>query len=176
MPNLPAPLHITDLLTLNDFYDAVATKVVFSSYHLVSSGEEGVQEVQHIFEKSVLPGDMIMTAQIAETPLTDNDTGLTRATFACTLMVLEKMGGGARTAAVKLAVRNRTWLKMLAVIGFIRSCAEYAAANSTASDELEISLHQDRLLPIGSIANATVQGWLIDIDVTIPINHYLFLE
>ena len=36
--------------------------------------------------------------------------------------------------------------------------------------------HQDRLLPIGRIANAQVQGWLLDVDVTIPVNEYLFPE
>lgn len=177
MSNLPYPMHITDLLTLKTFFRKVATQVGgFDSYHFVSSGEEGAQEIQHLFEKSILPAQRVLVAQIAETPLTDNATGLSRATLASTLLVLEKMGGTALTPAVKLAARNRTWLRMLAVVGFIRTCAEYSAATTQADDEVEFTLYQDRLLPVGRIANAQVQGWLLDIDVTIPINGHLFPE
>lgn len=175
MSNLPYPLHITDLLTLEVFFREVANRVGgFDSYHFVSSGEEGAQEIQHLFEKTILPGHRVLIAQIAETPLTDNSAGLSRATLASTLLVLEKMGGTPLTPAVKLAARNHTWLRMLRVVGFIRSCAEYSAQHSQADDEVEFTLYQDRLLPVGRIANAQVQGWLLDIDVTIPINGHLF--
>lgn len=177
MSKLPYPLNIVDLLSLETFFAAVATEVRgFDEYRYVSAGEEGAQEIQHLFEKSILPGQRILLAQIAETPLTDNATGLTRATFACSVLVLEKMGVTALTAAVKLEARNRTWLAMLRVVGKIRASAEYAAAMATEEDEVEFTIYQDRLLPIGRIANAQVQGWLLDVDVTIPVNGYLFPE
>lgn len=177
MSKLPYPLNIVDLLSLETFFSAVATQLGgFDAYHYVSSGEEGAQEIQHLFEKSILSGQRILLAQIAETPLTDNATGLTRATFASSLLVLEKMGGGALTAAAKLQARNRTWLAMLRVVGQIRASAEYAASMATEQDEVGFNIHQDRLLPLGRLANANVQGWLIEIDVIIPVNHYLFPE
>ena len=177
MSKLPYPLNITDLLTLERFFAAVATELgSFDEYRYVSAGEEGAQEIQHLFEKTFLPGQRILLAQIAETPLTDNTTGLTRATFASSLLVLEKMGGTALTPAAKLEARNRTWRAMLRVVGQIRRSAEYAASMAEESDEVEFTIYQDRLLPIGRIANAQVQGWLLDVDVTIPVNEYLFPE
>ena len=177
MSKLPFPLNIVDLLSLEKFFAAVATEVGgFDEYRYVSSGEEGAQEIQHLFEKSILPGQCILLAQIAETPLTDNATGLTRATFACSVLVLEKMGGTALTPATKLEARNRTWLAMLRVVGKIRASAEYAASMATEEDEVGFNIHQDRLLPLGRLANANVQGWLVEIDVIIPVNHYLFPE
>ncbi|MPR36916.1 hypothetical protein [Salmonirosea aquatica] len=177
MSKLPYPLNITDLLSLETFFAAVATELGgFDEYRYVSAGEEGAQEIQHLFEKVFLPNQRILLAQIAETPLTDNATGLTRATFACSLLVLEKMGGAGTTPADKLEARNRTWLAMLRVVGQIRQSAEYAAAMATEEDEVEFTIYQDRLLPIGRIANAQVQGWLLDVDVTIPVNQYLFPE
>ena len=177
MSNQPYPLNIVDLLTLNRFFDEAATELEsLDAYHFVSSGEEGAQEIQHLFEKTILPGQKILLAQIAETPLTDNSTGLTRATFASSIMLLEKMGGTALTPLAKLAARNATWLLMLRFVGFVRECAEYTAAHATENDEVEFTIYQDRLLPIGRIANANVQGWLVDMDVTIPVNGYLFPE
>ncbi|TDB69115.1 hypothetical protein [Arundinibacter roseus] len=171
------PLHIIDLLTLNAFFEAAAAKIDgLDAYHFVSSGEDGAQEIQHLFEKSITPGQRVLIAQIAETPLTDNATGLTRATFACSVMVLQKMAGIGLTALTKLEARNSTWKQILRMIGFVRTCAEYTAATATDNDEVEFRIYQDRLLPIGRIANAQVQGWLIEMDVTIPVNAYLFSE
>lgn len=172
---MQAPLDITDLLSLEAFYQATADELQLTDdYYFVSSGEEGSQELQTLFEKSIVPQQCIMLAQIAETPLTDNRAGLTRATFACSVMLLEKMGGTALTAKVKLEARNRTWLKMLRLIGFVRTCAEYTASAAEENDEVEFMIYQDRLLPLGRIANANVQGWLIDIDVTIPVNYLMY--
>ena len=177
MNNQPAPLNITDLLSLNTFFDAAADRVdTVDAYHLVSAGEDGTQEIQSLFEKSILSGQLVMIAQIAETPLTTNPTGLTRATFACSVMVLKKMGGTALTALAKLEARNDTWLRMLRFVGFVRTCAEYTASMATENDEVEFSFNQERLLPVARIGNANIQGWLVELDVTIPVNHYLFPE
>ncbi|GHB64214.1 hypothetical protein [Persicitalea jodogahamensis] len=175
MSKMPAPLDIKDLLGLEAFFEATAAHLgVADDYYFVSSGEEGSQEIQHLFEKSIVPNQRVMLAQVAETPLTDNSAGLTRATFASSVMILEKMGGSALTAKVKLEARNRTWLKMLRLIGFVRECAEWTAAHATEDDEVEFTIYQDRLLPLGRIANANVQGWLIDIDITIPVNDLMY--
>lgn len=171
---------ITDLVTLQQFFEhAVLTLGGVDIFQPLSVGPDGVQEMATLFEKNVLPGQVVCTYQIAETPLFDNAAGMTRATFACTVMLLRKMGGTVQTPSIKLEARNDTWKKMLRLIGLIRLASEWYASEVTEVEgedyEVIFNIFQDRLLPVGKIANANVQGWLVDIDVSIPVNSLMYV-
>lgn len=171
---------ITDLVTLQEFFDhAVRTLGGVDIFRPVSVGPEGIQEVAKLFESEVKSGQLVCTYQVAETPLMDNAAGLTTATFACTIMLMKKMGGGAQTTSVKLDARNETWKKMLRLIGLIRLASEWYASEVTEIEgqdyEVVFRFYQDKLLPLGKVANANIQGWLIDIDVTIPVNGLMYV-
>ena len=94
------------------------------------------------------------------------------------VIIAKKIDSGAMSPDVKLAVRNETWKKMLRLIGLIRLAAEYYSTNteeiSGESYDVIFRIFQEKLLPLGEIANAKVEGWLVDIDVTIPINDLMY--
>lgn len=170
---------IQDLITLEAFFKhAVRTLGGIDIFRSLSVGNDGIQEMAKLFETEVKPGQMICTYQCSETPLTDNESGLTKATFACTVMILKKMGGSTLTPEVKLVGRNDTWKKMLRLIGLIRLASEWYASEMTEIDgedyEVIFQIFQEKLLPVGKIANANVQGWLLDIDVSIPVNRLMY--
>jgi hypothetical protein len=180
MSNNTGMVVITDLITLQDFFEhAVQTLGGVDIFRPVSVGPEGIQEIAKFFESEVKPGQLVCTYQVAETPLSDNGAGLTTATFACTLMLMKKMGGAVQTPTVKLAARDATWKKMLRLIGLIRQASEWYATEVTEVDgqdyEVIFNIYQDKLLPLGKIANANIQGWLIDIDVSIPVNGLMYV-
>lgn len=180
MSNTTGMVVITDLVTLQKFFEqAVRTLGNVDIFRPVSVGPEGIQEISKLFETDVLPGKTVCTYQVAETPLRDNAAGLTTATFACTIMLMKKMGGGAQTPAVKLEARNETWKKMLRLIGLVRLASEWYASEVTEIEgqdyDVVFNIYQDKLLPLGKIANANIQGWLIDIDVTIPVNGLMYV-
>ena len=171
---------ITDLITLKEFFQhAVRNLPGIDISRALSGGPDGLQEMAKLFESEVKPDQYICTYQVAETPLTDNAAGLTCATFACTVMIIKKMGSAAITPDIKLAARNETWKKMLRLVGLIRLASEWYPANVTEVDgqdyEVIFNIFQDKLLPVGKIANANVQGWLVDIDVTIPVNGLMYV-
>ena len=170
---------VTDLISLQTFFEmAVNTLGTVDDFHAVSSGSDGVKEINSLFERTIKPGQTVAPYQVAETPLTDNAAGLTQATFACTLMIVRKMDSTVQTQASKLEARNDTWLRMLRLLGLIRQAAEWYAANVTEvagqAYEIEFRIFQDKLQPLGSIANAHTQGWLVDLDVTIPVNGLMY--
>jgi hypothetical protein len=171
---------IRDLVTLQAFFEQATTALrgidIFSP---LSVGNDGIQEMAALFEKNVKPNQIVCTYQVAETPLFDNASGLTVATFACTIMIVKKMGDRVLTPQVKLEARNETWLKMLRLIGLIRTAAEWYASEVTEVDgeayEVMFDIFQDKILPLGKIANANTQGWLLDIDVSIPVNKLMYV-
>jgi len=180
MANETGMVVITDLITLQEFFEhAVRTLTAVDVFSALSVGPDGVQEMAKLFETEIKSGQTVCTYQVAETPLTDNSAGLTLVTFACTVMILKKMGGSALTAAVKMQARNETWKKMLRLIGLIRQASEWYASEVTEVEgkdyEVIFNIFQDRLLPVGKIANANVQGWLVDIDVSIPVNGLMYV-
>ena len=179
MSNNTGMVVITDLITLQQFFEhAIRTLGGIDIFRPMSVGPEGVQEMANLFEKDVKEGDLVITFQVAETPLTDNAAGLTKGTFACTLMILKKMGSKAQQPAVKLEARNDTWKKMLKLIGLIRLASEWYASEVKEIDgepyEVIFNIFQDKLLPLGKVVNGNTQGWLLDIDVSIPVNSLMY--
>lgn len=171
---------ITDLISLTSFFEhAVTSAGGFERFTPTSSGPDGIQEIATLFEREVKAGEMVSIFQVAETPLMDNKAGLTTATFACTLMIVRKMSQGVITPALKLGARNETWLKTLKLIGLIRQAAEWYASqvNELEGEPYEVmfNIFQDKVVPLGKIANANTQGWLVDIDVTIPVNSLMYV-
>lgn len=170
---------INDLTTLRQFFQE-ATQAVsgIDLFRGVSNGEEGVQEIQHLFETEIKAGQVVCLYQVAETPITDNGAGYSKAVFACTLMVLKKMPSAKINFDMKLQARDEIWKKTLKLIGKIKLAADWFTSNYTElQDEaydVQFSIFQDRILPIGKIANANVQGWLVDIDISIPVNKLLY--
>lgn len=180
MSNSTGMVVITDLITLQDFFEhAVKSLGGIDVFRPLSVGTDGIQEMAKLFESEIKSGQFVCTYQVSETPLFDNAAGLTTATFACTLMVLRKMGGTALLPAVKLEARNETWKKMLRLVGLIRLASEWYATevSEIAGQDYEVvfNIFQDKILPLGKIANANTQGWLIDIDVTIPVNSLMYV-
>lgn len=170
---------VTDLISLQTFFEmAVSTLGTVDDFHALSAGPDGVQEINTLFERTIKPGQTVATYQVAETPLYDNAAGLTRATFACTLMMVRKLDSTVHTPASKLEARNDTWLSTLRLLGLIRQAAEWYAAHVTEVEgqayQIEFQIFQDKLLPLGKIANAHTQGWLVDIDVSIPVNNLMY--
>lgn len=179
MSNETGMVVITDLITLQQFFEhAVRTLGGVDVFRPVSVGTEGVHEMATLFEKTIKQDQLVCVYQVAETPLFDNGAGLTKATFACTIMIMKKMGGIALTPAVKIDARNETWKKALRLIGLIRLASEWYASEVKEIEgeayEVMFNVFQDRLLPVGKIANANVQGWLVDIDVSIPVNNLMY--
>lgn len=171
---------ITDLITLKEFFEhAVRSLGDINIQRTLSSGPDGLSEMAKLFENEVKPDQMVCTFQVAETPLRDNGAGLTCATFACTVMIMKKMGSQAALPDIKLEARNETWKKMLRFIGLVRQAAEWYATevNEVAGEDYEVifNIFQDKVLPVGKVANASLQGWLIDIDVTIPVNRLMYV-
>lgn len=171
---------ITDLISLTRFFEHAVTSVGgFERFTPTSSGPDGIQEIATLFEREVKAGDLACVFQVAETPLMDNKAGLTTATFACSVMVIRKMKQGVVTPALKLEARNETWLKTLRLIGLIRQAAEWYASEVNELDgepyEVMFTIFQDKVVPLGKIANANTQGWLVDIDVTVPVNSLLYV-
>lgn len=190
MSNNTGMVVITDLITLQQFFEHAVRNLsaelvggpsngVIDVFRPVSVGPEGIQEIAKLFENDVKPGQTVCTYQVAETPLRDNEAGLTVATFACTIMLMRKMGGAVQTPIVKLEARNDTWKKMLRLIGLIRLASEWYATEVTEIEgqdyEVIFNIYQDKLLPLGKISNANTQGWLIDIDVSIPVNGLMYV-
>ena len=169
---------IEDLTTLQTFMSEAVETIEIDHFVPISNGEEGVQEVQHFFEKTARPDDVICFFQIAEIPLTDNDAGYSKATFATTLMIIKKMATPKITWAVKLATRDALLKKMLALVGNLVLASDWfvQAYNENGNEAYDVSIHvfQDRILPVGRIANANLQGWLVDIDVSIPVNSLMY--
>lgn len=171
---------ITDLITLKDFFEhAVRSLGGMDISRAVSPGPDGLQEMAKLFESEIKEDQFVCTYQVAETPLTDNAAGLTCATFACTIMIMKKMGAKASSPDVKLEARNQTWKKALRFIGLIRLASEWYASEVNEIDgqdyQVIFDIFQDKLLPVGKVANANLQGWLIDIDVTIPVNGLMYV-
>ena len=180
MSNETGMVVITDLITLKKFFEhAVRSLGDVDLFRSISVGQDGIKEISKLFENDIKAGQLVCTHQVAETPLADNGSGLTTATFACTIMMVRKMGSGAQTPDVKLAARDETWKKMIRLVGLIRLAAEWYATEVTEIEgqdyEVIFNIYQDKILPLGSIANANTQGWLMDIDVTIPINPIMYV-
>jgi hypothetical protein len=171
---------IRDLVTLQDFFThAVRTLGGIDVFQPISVGSDGVQELGHLFEQVIRPDQLICTYQVAETPIFDNSAGLTMATFCCTIMILKKTIGPVQTPEVKLNARNDTWKKAIRLVGLIRLASEWYATNVNEINgeayEVTFKIFQDKMLPVGKIANANVQGWLVDIDVSIPVNGLMYV-
>ena len=167
---------ISDLLTLRTFFQQATSSVGDISFFGISNGDEGIQEIQSLMETTINPGQVICLMQVAEIPLSEG--AYAKATFACTIMLLKKMNAGKITFDVKLETRNELWKQMLKLIGKVKLAAEwfqksYEEKPNEAYD-VHFSIFQDRVLPVGKIANANVQGWLVDIDVSIPVNDLMY--
>ena len=171
---------ITDLITMKEVYELVVRNLGgIDVSRTLSAGPDGLQEMAKLFENDVKQDQLVCTFQIAETPISDNGAGLTCATFACTVMIMKKMGAQAALPDIKLAARNETWKKMLRFVGLIRQASEWYASEVTEIEgqdyQVIFDIFQDKILPVGKIANANLQGWLIDIDVTIPVNGLMYV-
>ena len=171
---------ITDLITLKEFFEQVVRNLPgIDVSRTLSVGPEGIAEMGKLFETDVKANQTVCTFQVAETPLRDNGAGLTCATFACTVMIMKKMGAQAALPDIKLEARNETWKKMLKMVGLIRLAAEWYACevNEVEGQDYQVifEIFQDKILPVGKTVNANMQGWLIDIDVTIPVNGLMYV-
>lgn len=169
---------IEDLVSLETFMREAVATIEADHFVPISNGEEGVQELQHFFEKTGRPGETVCFFQMAEIPLTDNDAGYSKATFATTLMLIQKMAAPKITWQLKLNTRNELLKKMLALVGNLVLASDWfvRAYNEQGNEsyDVTITVFQDRILPVGRIANVNLQGWLVDIDVSIPVNTLMY--
>ncbi|PWJ47499.1 hypothetical protein CLV98_1641, partial [Dyadobacter jejuensis] len=64
---------IKDLITLEEFFKhASQTLGGIDVFQHISVGPDGLQEMGHLFEKTIRPDQLVCTFQVAETPLYDN--------------------------------------------------------------------------------------------------------
>lgn len=164
---------ITDLQSLTAFIGDIATGTAGIDFFLpLSSGEKAVDEISAYYTNDYAGPTAFF--QVAEVVRKTNGAGGESLTFYCSLTVAEKPAD--TSARAGLTTRDRTMKLILRILGQIQIRAEESAEEA---EELgtgyELSIDPaERIFPIGLLANVNLDGYYIDIDVTIPANELLY--
>lgn len=164
---------ITDLLSLTKFFEQIAASTEGIAHFLpLSNGEKAVDEISAYYNDNYAGTTAFF--QVAESMRKDNGAGVESLTFYCSLTVAEKPED--TSARAGLITRDRTMKLILSMLGKIEVLVEESQEELEEADEgYEFSIAPDeRIFPIGLLANVNLEGHYIDIDVTIPANHLLF--
>jgi hypothetical protein len=164
---------IIDLLTLTDFFEQLATSTEGIDHFLaLSNGEKAINEISAYYTDNYAGTTAFF--QVAEIPRHNNGAQADFIKFMCSLTVAEKPDD--KSARAGLIARDRTLKMILNLLG------KLDIAMQDSQDEIEelgtgyeFKVEpNERIFPIGLLANVDLDGHYIDIDVTIPANHLLF--
>lgn len=164
---------ITDLLSLTAFFQTLAGSIPGIAHFLpLSNGEKAVDEISAYYTNDYVGTTAFF--QVAESARKANGAGLESLTFYCSLTIAEKPASS-RPDSV-LLTRNQTMKLLLSMLGKIEIEVETSQEELEEMGEgYEFSISPDeRIFPIGLLANVDLEGHYIDIDVTIPANHLLY--
>ncbi|MCK8492882.1 hypothetical protein M0L20_13525 [Spirosoma sp. RP8] len=164
---------ITDLLSLTEFIEQIATGTAgIVQFLALSNGEKAVDEISAFYNDTYAGTTAFF--QIAEIGPKDNRAGLQQVTFYCSLTVAEKPDDVSARAG--LATRDNTMKLLLSILGQLKIKAEESA--ETVEQEGEgyqfCVTPSERIFPIGMLANVSLEGYYVDLDITISANHLLF--
>lgn len=164
---------IVDLLSLTEFFQAIATDTTGIDHFLtLSNGEKAVDEISAYYTNDYAGTTAFF--QVAEAVRKNNGAGGESLTFYCSLTVAEKPADNSARAG--LMTRDHTMTLLLGMLGNIEIRAEDSIEEieeEGGSYELSIA-PAERIFPIGLLANVNLEGHYIDIDVTIPANHLIY--
>lgn len=166
---------IEDLVSLTTFMtEAVALVPTIEKFLALSNGEKAINEIQTYYNNDY--AGITCFLQVAEARPANNGAGLDTLTFLCSLTVAMKPDDSGPAAG--LVARNQTQRLLMHLLGRIRAVAERDAEElEDLGDPCEIMIEPaNRMFPIGSLANAELEGYYIDVDVTVPANKLLFPE
>ncbi|GAB3767841.1 hypothetical protein GCM10028818_01320 [Spirosoma horti] len=164
---------ITDLITLTDFLEGIANDTPGIDFFLaLSNGEKAIDEIEVYYDNNYKGATAFL--QIAESGRKSNGSGVESLVFMCSLTVAQKPTGvGARAG---LIARDQTQKLILAMLGKIELAVDASIEElEDEGESYEFSVApSERMFPIGQLANANLEGYYIDIDVTIPASHLLY--
>lgn len=167
-------MKITDLTTLTDFLEGIANSTPGIDHFLaLSNGEKAIDEIETYYTNDNT-GETTAFLQIAESVRKNNGSGVEMLTFLCSLTIAMKPTGvGARAG---LIARDQTQKLLLVMLGKIELAVDASLEElEDEGDSYEFSVAPaERMFPIGQLANVNLEGYYIDIDVTIPANHLLY--
>jgi hypothetical protein len=161
-------MKIIDLVSLNAFFDELASTVPGIEHYLsLSNGEKAVDEIAAYYTNDYAGTTVFF--QVAESVRKD---GLL--TFQCSLTIATKPAGETATAA--LVARDQTLKLMLDLLGRLEIKADESATEIEDLGDMYdlIVTPVDRIFPIGLLANVNLEGHYVDIDVRVPVTHLLF--
>lgn len=161
-------MKIIDLVTLDAFFEALATEVPGVQMYLsLSNGEKAIDEISAYYTNDYAGTTAFF--QVAEA-VRKGDL----LTFQCSLTIATKPEGV--SAREGLMARDMTLRLMLDLLGRLELAAEASAREVEDAGEMYdlVITPVDRIFPIGLLANVNLEGHYVDIDVTVPANALLF--
>lgn len=164
---------ITDLISLTDFFESLATGTDGIKHFLpLSNGEKSVDEIDAYYTNDYVGTTLFF--QSAESFHKYNGSGLESLTFLCSITVADKPADSSARAG--LVTRNQMQRLLLELIGKLRIEEEKSQeALEEAGIAYEFSITPaERMFPIGLLANVDLEGYYLEIDVTIPVAKLLY--
>jgi hypothetical protein len=164
---------ITDLISLTDFFEQLATDTEGIEHFLaLSNGEKAVDEISAYYTNDYAGCTLFF--QVAEAHQKGNQAGLESLTFLCSMTVAMKPDD--TSARADLLTRDFTQKILLKLIGKLRIEEEASQQElQEAGEAYEFSITPaERMFPIGLLANVNLAGYYIDVDITIPVNTLLY--
>lgn len=164
---------ITDLISLTAFFESLATGTDSIDYFLpLSNGEKSVDEINAYYTNDYVGATLFF--QVAESLHKYNGAGLESLTFLCSMTMAAKPADSSARAG--LATRNQMQRILLELIGKLRIEEETSQEElEEAGEAYEFSITPaERMFPIGLLANVDLEGYYIDVDVTIPAAKLLY--
>ena len=167
-------MRINSLSTLSAFFETLTASVAgIDKLVVLSNGEDAVDEIDAYYEREA--GSTTCFLQIAEAERLQNGARSERLALLCSVTIAQKTRKAGQ--AERLATRDRTLALMLHLIGALEQAVEASqdeVEENGVMDEVDLLVHRNRILPIGKLANVSLQGWYVDLDVTIPANPLLY--
>lgn len=164
---------ITDLQSLTNFFATIAASVDGIDFFLpLSNGEKAVDEISAYYTNDYAGTTAFF--QIAEVVRKSNGAGAESLTFYCSLTVAQKPENTSVSAG--MVTRDQTMKLILLILGQVQIKSEESAEElEELGSGYELTIEPaERIFPIGMLANVNLDGYYIDIDVTIPANQLLY--
>lgn len=167
-------MRINSLSTLHTFFQTLIAQVGgIDKLVILSNGEDAVDEIDAYYERDAANTTCFL--QVAEAERRQNEARSERLALLCSVTIAQKPRQAGTTE--RLATRDRTLGIMLHLIGAIEQAVEesqYEVEELDVMDEVDLLLHRNRILPLGKLANVSLQGWYVDLDVVIPANPLMY--
>ncbi|MEZ0607836.1 hypothetical protein ACAW74_04930 [Fibrella sp. WM1] len=164
---------ITDLLSLTAFIEeAVQLVPTIEKFMPLSNGLKAINEIEAYYTNDY--AGITCFLQVAESQPKTNGAGLDSLTFLCSLTVAMKPADPG--AGAGLLARNETQKLLLHLLGRLRAMADRDAEElEDLGEPFELMIQPgQKMFPIGLLANVELEGYYIDVDVTVPANRLLF--